>query len=226
MKCSNCSTSLCVEKVPIFNHLDYEYLVQIMELSHTREYKKNEMLYNAGDISDNLFILHTGQAKVYDIDENGKEHLLNILQPGDYVGETSLFLSSEHVNFAQATRDGEICTIYKDDLIALLNKHPEIAVKILEEFARRLRVSQTQAKRIASNTADSRLGLYLVENSTIRNDKPYIYLQMPRKDLANFLGMSPETISRKFKSFEDLGYIKQLNNKEIILLDKLALSNL
>lgn len=226
MKCTHCHNSLCVEKVPIFNHLDYEFLEQIMELAHTKEYKKNEMLYNAGDISDNLFILHTGQVKVFDIDESGKEHLINVLNPGDYVGETSLFLSSEHINFAQATKDGEICTIYKDDLLELLEKHPNIAIKILEEFARRLKVSQTQAKRIASNTADSRLGLYLIENSVIRNGKHYISLTMPRKDLANFLGMSPETISRKFKSFEQLGYINQLNNKEIVLLDIDALRNL
>lgn len=214
---------MCIQQVPIFNHLEYKYLEHIMELSKTKYYKRNEMIFSAGDIADNLFIVHKGQVKVYAIDESGKEHLLNILSPGDYIGETSLFLSSQHNNYAETLEDTTICMIYKDDLLKLLENHPIISIKILEEFANRLKSSQTQATRQVAKSSDSRLALYLLENI---NENFIVNLDIARKDLANYLGMSAETISRKFKQFETQGLIKQISSKKIDIIDQEKLSNI
>ncbi len=214
---------MCIQLVPIFNHLEKDYMEQIMDLSKTLHYKKGDIIYSAGDNSESLFIVHIGKVKLYAIDDSGKEHLLDVLNTGDYIGETSLFLSSKHDNYAEAVEDTSICAIYKDDLLKLLNKHPIISIKILEEFSKRLKSSQTQATRLIAKSTDTRLALYLIENA---NSQDLIKLNISRKDLANFLGMSPETLSRRFKTFEDIGLIKQLSSKEILILDKQELENI
>lgn len=216
MECSHGLEKMCIQLVPIFNHLEDDYLKQIMELSQTKHYKRNEMIYAAGELADNLFIVHKGKVKLYAIDESGKEHIFNILNSGDYIGETSLFLSSDHINYAEAIEDTTICTIYKQDLMELLEDHPVIAIKILEEFSKRLMDSQTQATRVIAKSTDSRLALYLIENS---DENDLVNLNISRKDLANYLGMTPETVSRRFKQFENEGLIKQLSNKIIKILD-------
>lgn len=214
---------MCIQQVPIFNHLEHEYLEKIMQLSNIKRFKRNEMIFNAGDMADNLFILHKGQVKVYSIDESGKEHLLNILNPGDYIGETSLFLSSQHINFAQTLEETTICLIYREDLIDLLEAHPLISIKILEEFSKRLKSSQTQATRLISKSSDSRLALYLLENI---DENLKVNLDITRKDLANYLGMSAETVSRIFKKFEFEDLIRQISSKEILVTNKKGLSNI
>lgn len=216
MECSHSLEKMCIQLVPIFNHLEEKYLAQIMELSQTKHYKKNETIYAAGELADNLFIVHKGKVKLYAIDESGKEHIFNILNSGDYIGETSLFLSSDHINYAEAIEDTTICTIYKEDLMELLEDHPVIAIKILEEFSKRLTDSQTQATRVIAKSTDSRLALYLIENC---DEKDLVNLNISRKDLANYLGMTPETVSRRFKQFEDEGLIKQVSSKTIKILD-------
>lgn len=223
MKCNH-KDSMCVQLVPIFNHLKTEQLKQIMDLSITKTYKKGDLIFSAGSKAENLYIVSSGTVKVYTIDESGKQHLLYVLNQGDYIGEISLFLSSEHTNFAESVTDATICSIYKDDLMELLSIYPDISIKILEEFASRLKSSQTQAKRISVNSTDTRLALYLLENANYTNNKLISTLTMKRKDLALYLGMSAETISRKFKQFEESKLLKQINTKEIEILDKDKLS--
>lgn len=220
MKCSHCEADLCVSRVPIFNHLEKSFQEKIMQLSIAKEYKRDELIFNAGDVSDRLFIINVGKVKVFSLDESGKEHLINILNPGDYIGETSLFMNETQQNFASATMDTSMCTIRKDDLMRLLEEYPTIAIKILEEFAKRLDRSQTQAKWLGTNNASSRLTKYLIDNSFVVNDKLMTKLNMPRKDLANYLGMSAETLSRVFKSLEEKHVIKQISNKEIQILNE------
>lgn len=210
---------LCVSLVPIFNHLEYDYQKKILDLSKTVHYKKGETLYNSGDMSDKLFIIHIGKVKVYTIDELGKEHILYILTSGMYIGETSLFLNNKHTNFAEAVEDTSICVIHKDDLFELMDTHPTISQKILQEFAKRLEHSEKQSQSMATDTAEIRLMRYLDKLSTIRNNKSYVHLLMSRKNLANHLGMTPETLSRTFSKLEKNSVIKQLNNKEIIIIN-------
>lgn len=218
MNCHNCGADLCVSRVPIFNHLDVDYQIKIMNLSITKIFKKNEMIFNAGDESDALFIINSGKAKVFSIDESGKEHLISILSPGDYIGENSLFLNEQQHNFATALEDTKICLIYKSDIMRLLESYPTIAIEILKEFANRLDRSQTQAKWLGTSNATERLSKYLMDNSELKDDKRITLLKMARKDLANYLGMSAETLSRVFTSLEAKKLIKQHSSKKIEII--------
>lgn len=211
------SEKMCIKRVPIFNHLKLDYLEKIMKLSKVKYFKKNEDVFYEDSKSDNLFIVHKGQVTLYKLDESGKEVILNVLNVGDYLGEISLFLDSHYQSFAKATKDTTICTIYREDLLKLLDQYPQISIKLLEEFAQRLKLSQTQASRAISKTADSRLALYLIDSV---DENSIVKLETSRKDLAKFLGMSAETISRKFKSFENKKYIKQIKTDKIEILDK------
>lgn len=210
---------LCVSLVPIFNHLEYDYQKRILDLSETLHYKRGNTLFNAGERSDKLFIIHKGKVKVYTLDESGKEHLLYILNAGDYIGETTLFLNNTHTNFAEALEDTSICVIYKDDLFELMNTYPTISIKVLESFAKRLEESENQSKSMATDTAEIKLMRYLSNIHILKNGKQYVHLEINRKDLATHLGMSAETLSRTFSKLEKNESIKQLNNKEIIIND-------
>lgn len=70
---------------------------------------------------------------------------------------------------------------------------------------------------------DLRLAYYLFNLYDAKKPNLPIKLTMSKKDLASYLGTTPETISRKLGKFEDKGYIKQISNKEILILDSEAL---
>ncbi|NLB89086.1 MAG: cyclic nucleotide-binding domain-containing protein, partial [Syntrophomonadaceae bacterium] len=92
--CSSHAERTCMHKVPIFSNLNEEEMQQIAEIITDREYKKGETIYLAGDLQESLYIINHGKVKIYKVSETGKEQIIRILNPGDFMGELSLFAHS------------------------------------------------------------------------------------------------------------------------------------
>lgn len=215
---SNHDLQTCVASVPIFNHLEEEQMNEILQLVKHSDYKKNEYIYMAGDQSDTLYIVRRGQMKLFRISESGKEQVLAFINPGEFTGELALFREGYYERFAQATMDTQICSIARKDLEEILLKYPTISLKLLTEFSNRIESSEKQQTRYATEKVDTRIALFIAESLEDENTKIF-ELPMSKKDLASYLGTSPETISRKLSEFEDLGYIEKISNKKIKILD-------
>ena len=209
----------CVSLVPIFNHLNSEQMAEIMASVKTFSFKKGESLYNAGDQSDSLYIVSHGKVRIYRLSESGKEQLLRILEVGDFTGELALFKETIHESYAEAMVDTEICTIKRDSLHEILIKYPSISLKLLKEFSNRLEEAERQTTSFSTERVETRLASYLYECIDEDSDSKLIRLPMSKKDLASYLGTTPETISRKLYEMEDAGYIKQISNKEIEIIN-------
>ena len=100
-----------------------------------------------------------------------------------------------------------------------LLKYPTIALQILAEFSNRLDESERQAARVATERVETRIALYLAECMDNSGGSMEITLPMSRKDLASYLGTTPETVSRKLAELEAQGYIQQISGRKIRILD-------
>ncbi|PTL37443.1 Crp/Fnr family transcriptional regulator [Alkalicoccus saliphilus] len=212
------SMQSCVSIVPIFNHLQPPQMETIMKAVRTRTFKKGESIYRAGDFSDTLYIVHKGKIKTYRLAESGKEYLVSVLHPGDFSGEYALFSESIHESYAETLEPSEICTIQRKDLQGILEKYPEVALKILGEFSRKLEQSEKQTAYFATERVESRIALYLADLQRQQGER-LVKLPMSRKDLAAHLGTTPETVSRKLADLESGGYIRQHSPKKLEILD-------
>lgn len=209
----------CISLVPIFNHLEEEQMEEIMAMTHLGSYKKGENIYSAGDQSDSLYIVSKGKIKIYRLSESGKEQLLRMLHPGDFTGELALFNETIHEAYADTIEETNVCTIKRSEFQKLLLKYPSISLKVLAEFSSRLEQSEKQMTRFATEKVESRLAIFLVECVNNEKQSMEIVLPMNKKDMASYLGTTPETISRKLANLEDAGYIKQISNNKIKILD-------
>lgn len=212
------SEHYCVSLVPIFNHLEKDQMKKVMERVRSVPFKKGEIIYHAGDESDSLYIVNHGKIKIYRLSDTGKEQMLRVLSPGDFTGELALFKESTHEAYAEALMDTKICMIKRPDLQQFLLTYPTIALKILTEFSHRLDESETQTTRFATEKVETRLALFLAE-CVEDEDNPEFVLPMSKKDLASYLGTTPETISRKLTEFEEQGLIEQKPKRTIKILD-------
>lgn len=209
----------CISLVPIFNHLEEEQMDEIMAVTRSGSYKKGENIYSAGDQSDSLYIVSKGKIKIYRLSESGKEQLLRILNPGDFTGELALFSATTHEAFADAIEETNVCTIKRSEFQELLLKYPSISLKVLTEFSSRLEQSEKQVTRFATEKVETRIAIFLAECVNNEKESMEIVLPMNKKDMASYLGTTPETISRKLTSLEEAGYIKQISNNKIKILD-------
>lgn len=219
--CHHGDHKACVRLVPIFNHLEDDQMDKIGESAQTLELQKGEVLFRAGEADDTLYIIHTGRVRIFHLSESGKEQLVRILNPGDFTGELAIFQPGQvHENYAEALQKSTICLINRKDLQTYLESYPQISLKILSEMTARLKESEKQTFQVALENVESRIISFLI--SCVEQDSgnsPIIELPMSKKDLASYLGTTPETISRKFTNLEREGLIKQLPKSQIHIPD-------
>lgn len=193
----------------------------IAEKAHTKQYRKREFLFRSQEKEDTLYIINRGKIRIYRLADSGKEQLVRILNPGDFTGEWTLFNpDAVHEEYAEATRDTVVCMIQQKDVQDFLEQYPAISLELLAEMSKRLESSERQTTQVAVESVITRLVLFLAENvEPEMGNSPTITLPMAKKDIASYLGTTPETISRKFGELEDEGLIQQLSGKRIKIQD-------
>lgn len=208
---------MCVRNVPIFNHLTEEEMNEVFRKVESKTYPRRDHLYMAGDPKNSLFVLHRGKIRIYRLNEEGKEQLLRVLMPGDFTGELALFGGEAlHDSYAEIVQDSRVCEIRKSDLYVLLKEYPDIGIKIIERFSRRLNEVEQQATNIALLNSEERLIEYI---RTHVDDEDFLKLGMTKKDLASYLSMQPETLTRIFKKLEADGVIGKIDNRTYQVFD-------
>lgn len=199
--------ALCVNLVPLFNALPQADKVRIEKLVQHKNYQKDELAIKPTG-SENLVIVAHGSAKQYTLDENGHENILQILHTGDYVGENWLFGQDNCNTYVEATEDSEICFLKRRDLLKLMHRQPELSIRLLELSMDKVSKMQTQIHLLTLPKVEDRLLEYLQAYAE-KIGKNSFALPLRMKDLALYLGTTPETLSRKFALLEKQGRLKR-----------------
>lgn len=208
------SDHVCAEIVPIFTQLNHQELVQVSDLVVHHHFDKNEVILGP-DNANQLVIVAQGAAKVYQLAANGKEQLLRVLDAGDFEGEKNLFAVANQDLYVETLKNSTVCTLSVQDFQPLLEKYPSIAWKLLQSNATKIASLEKQNELLNHDLIEQRLATYLLDLSKVKGTTTFD-LPMKLKELASFLGTTPETISRKFKQFEQQQLIKK--NKKAITL--------
>ena len=196
-----------------------------------RSYKKGEIVCSEGDNSDSLFIINEGQVKLSKVTLEGKEQIVHILTSGDFFGELNIFGDGEKYNFsAYAISPLRICTLSKASMDKIILSNPTIAIKLLKEVARRLAETENLAQNLATKDAELRIAYVLLELSEKYSNKTSkgleIKLPINREEMANYAGLTRETMSRKLATLQDMGIIDFLGNRLLIIKDEAALKSM
>lgn len=219
MQCCHHSEShaICIEHVPIFGSLNHEEKMEIVEIASSRSFEKGETIYRAGDEGGTLFVLYTGKAKLFRLSASGKEQVLRLVEPGDFIGELSLFSSLPLTDNAQALEATTMCVLQGQRLKELMAKYPSIAFKVLDELSRRLEKAENRIEDISLSSVTKRVAGALLELSEGRWE---FLLPMTKGDLASQLGMTQETLSRKLAALQEEGLILLKGQRKITIKNK------
>lgn len=213
----------CLDLVPIFSGLSPVEKDEIMMITHERKLARGEQIYAAGDQTKSLYVIHQGSVRVYRLSPSGKEQVIRICGPGDFMGELTLLSEQPLAEYAEATSTLAMCVIDAKDLKMLMAKYPSIALKILEVVSRRLDRAENLIEDINLHSVDYRVARALLD---LANDSPVINLASSKADLASSLGMTGETLSRKLSTFQENGIIDMRGQRRIYILRREALDEM
>ncbi|WIV12295.1 Crp/Fnr family transcriptional regulator [Proteiniborus sp. MB09-C3] len=221
--CNLCKGRYCAHKVSIFSVLSEEQLTKLTEKIAHKNYKKGQIIFFEGDISDKLYVINKGKIKIFKYTREGKEQILYILSEGDFVGDLSLLKKDEFKFNAEALEDANICVLTKDDFDGILKESPEIAISILQVVYDRIVKLENLIQSLSTKDIEARIaGLLLsfIKDFGVRKgDSIELELPLSREDIANYIGVTRETISRKLGSMQDQGVIELIGSKKIIIKD-------
>ncbi|AFR99575.1 Crp/Fnr family transcriptional regulator [Lentilactobacillus buchneri] len=208
----------CVNLVPMFQSLPEDQKTEVAKLVVQHHYPKGTIIYLAGDKVGHFMILEAGQVKISQVAANGKEQLLKVLQPGDFDGEAALFNGDQRNMAATALVDSNVCQIEQDAFQKLLQKSPQLSVSLLATMSQQ--INSLQEEKTLSSTADmaGKLAKYLVETGAALDENPF-KLPLKKKDIATYLGTTPETISRTFKQLTSKGLI-EAKGSQVKIIDE------
>lgn len=211
---------LCVARVPLFAGLSHEEQLAVASLARPTSFERDENVYSAGTDASQLMVVHTGKVKVTRIDAEGREQILRVLGPGDFMGETAFLTGRRPHYYATALEPATMCVFRHADLGRLVKTYPSVGERMLEELSRRLQETETRLTAVVSGDVASRLADYLLSLPG-RQVEQGIELELPiaKKDIASLLDTTPESLSRQLRRFQQSGLIEPLDGRRLRILD-------
>jgi CRP/FNR family transcriptional regulator len=196
----------CVSRVPLLAELSPADRRRIAKVAVTRHYDRGEYVHRRGERSD-LRIVHRGRVRVHRTSQSGADQLLRILRPGDFLGETTLLTGRLVDTWAEALDAAEVCTLGATQINRVLRTHPEVALRMLASLSARLEDAEQQLASVTGASVAQRLTDHLLELAAEAGSLTF-RLPSTKKDLASYLGMTPETLSRRLGSLQDAGLVR------------------
>ncbi|MGE5594738.1 MAG: Crp/Fnr family transcriptional regulator [Hyphomicrobiales bacterium] len=206
----------------VMNVLSDEELEKLVPLLTERRFKPRQMLFSAGDPPERVYLLLKGRVKIYQVAENGKEIILDVVSKGGVVGDMAIVEDGERIACAQAIDETVAVSISWEDFAHLLHSSPRLGFAMAELMARRLVGMQRTFMNIVSKPVSARLADTLLN----RQENGLIYLGLTHQELAQTIGTSRETVTALLSRFVTLGAIAPVGDGYRIvdedLLDDIA----
>ncbi|CAA0092316.1 CRP-like cAMP-activated global transcriptional regulator [Zhongshania aliphaticivorans] len=211
----------------LLSGLPVDVVEQLLAVSSLKQLADGECVYAQGDVGDGLLGVVEGRIRLSNSSRDGKELLVMLVEPGDWIGEVSLFDGLPRSQDAFAVGDCSILFLPKAKFDALLNAKPELYQYFVPMLCRKLRLALSYVESVALYSLPARLAQRLLEllNFYGVDDGKLGHLidvHLPQEDLAKMLGVSRQAVSRELKRLEADGVI-QLAYGQLRILDKAAL---
>ena len=208
----------CVGRVPIFARLDAAQQDDVGSLARPVSLAAGALLHGAGDRMGQLFVVHTGRLKLVRPTAGGQERLIRVAGPGDVVGEHAFLTGERPDHYVEALEDARLCVFDHAELGRLVAAHPPIAVAMLRSLSERLTDAERRVAR-ASVDVPARLAGYLLDlPADTLEGLARVTLPLPKKDIASYLGTTPESLSRAIGRLQDDGLLT-IDGRRVTLLN-------
>ena len=207
IRCASC----VMDTSYYFNGLSIEAKRDLQPSLSLKRFNKKEALYTEEDVCKNLYILISGEVKVYKTLSNGKHQIHKLAQvPGDLIACDDLYLE-KHASSAEALNDVSVCYLKCDDLWESAGRYKEISDTLMRAMSYNLNSYIRHIANLGQKNALERLASYLVylrETHHERNLKDtHLHDLLSRVELADMLGITQRTLIRSIKQLESDGYI-------------------
>lgn len=199
----------------------------LTENKKTQTYKQKDIIFREGEFPTKIYFVNSGKVKIYKINEDGKEYITKLVEPGEFFGITPILNRTEYLEWAATTMETEVIAILKEEFLDLLHSNKDVASKFIQILANNVSHREEQLLHMAYDTVRKRVvdALIMVAENAPINSEGRKMLTLPREDLAQLVGTAKETTIRVLSDLKKDKIIRTEGSK-IFILDEKALANI
>ena len=193
-----------LKQIAIFSDFSDEELGFVSTHLITRRYRPGEPVFPEGDACTGLFIVQTGNVRIFKSSAGGREQVLSIDGPGSSIAELPVFDGGSYPASAQALSETALLFFPKQDFQNLCLQHPQVALKILRVMGGRLRHLVSIIEELSFTTVRQRLIALLVRVGRTGGDGDAVEFPIPanNSELAAQIGTVRELVSRNLSRLQ------------------------
>jgi CRP/FNR family transcriptional regulator len=225
VSCKNCS----LNKFCLPRGLNVDEM-KILEdaINKSKKIKKKEYLYTANNQQAAIYAIKSGSIKTYLSSASGNEQILGFHLSGDIVGFDA-FYAGKHTCSAQALDDTLVCELSMQNFEKLCQILPSIREEMMHQVGKEIQHDHLAMLTLGQMQTEERLATFLFNLSQRNRSRNFseseFQLTMPRQDLANYLGMAVETLSRTLSHLQKKNIIS-VQRRGVKILDQEQLRRL
>ena len=206
-----------------FCHLDETEYVN--ENKTCAQYKKGQTIFHENAYAYGLYCLNAGKVKLYKQASDGKEQILKIVTPGDFIGYGAMLSSTTYAVSAEVIEDAVICFVPKEIILKLFRENSRFSEGMVLLLTTTIDQTVEKMADIAYKPVRGRIAEALLLLSESYKDEKNLegVVSITREDLASYVGTVKETAIRVLKDLKDEGLIST-NNHAITILDSKGLT--
>lgn len=211
-----------INQAALFAALDLEAADALRASMMEIEARRGEVFFEQGEPGDRMFVIMSGKITLSHRADDGRETLLGVLGPGDMFGELSVFDSGIRTAGAVALTDARVLSLTRDQLRSWMMSRPEVAEKLLQALARRLRRTEDSMADLIFCDVPARVAKALLDLAdkfgTVSGGELLVVHDMTQEELAQLVGASRETVNKALADFVSRAWIR-VEQKSVSILD-------
>lgn len=207
---------------PLFRGINDDDLARIVDQGCSLlRVSRCRNLFSAGDLCDSLHIVITGRIKVFALAANGSEKVLELIGPGQSLGESAIFNDQRHSFSALSLSDSLLLRIPKAALVGQIGRDPNFSLRLLAQASQRIQNLLHDVESYCLHSGLQRVVGFLLKGQSDESRAPArphtVSLPVSKATIASRLSLTPEYFSRVLRELEDEGLI-QISRRDIHIL--------
>jgi CRP/FNR family transcriptional regulator, cyclic AMP receptor protein len=215
-------TAQILHRVQIFSGLSESELADLTARVVQRKYSAGELIFSEGEQCQGLYVIQSGNVRIFKTSANGREQVLSIDGPGNSIAELPVFDGGAYPASAQSLNEGILLFVSKQEFQQMCLQQPQVALKVLRVVGARLRRLVGIIEELSFTTVRHRLAAYLIRLAKAEGKaaKGGVEVMLPssNQELASQIGTVRELVSRNLSRFQAEGLL-EMDGKSVVIRD-------
>ncbi len=211
---------ISLEELDVINSLTQDELREIAPLFIQESYRKKDLIFSEGDPPKWLYFVLEGEVKITKLSHEGKEIILELIQPGGFFGAVAVIRGFPYPANAVAKENATVMKLSKADLDKILERFPSLMRDFMMNLGDRIKESRETTKNIALDKVHTRIAALLLKLADQVGENTsegiVLHLKLTKQDIAEMVGTTVETSIRTMSAFKKQGLIEEKAGKILI----------